>query len=185
LAEPSETKQVSREPTVAADELVSALRSLAAQVGSLQTEVQSLRAESRGLPIGEADRHGWDETAPIVREGPAWIRSVDSPRPRGLAIPWLLLEVAFLVAIAVLAVVADLDPYAIAGVMAAAWALVAVAEWLAARGERSDRRLVYRAGTPPTMPQPDDTAWFAQNGGDTVLDEPSAERQPARLPPSD
>ena len=184
MADPAETTQVSREPTKPEDELVSALRSLAAQVGSLQTDVQSLRAESRSLPTGEADRHGWDEAAPIVREGPAWVRSVDSPRPRGLAIPWLLLEIAFLVAVAVLAVVADLEPYAIAGVMAAAWALVALAEWLAARGERRDRQIVDRASAPSVL-QPDDTAWFGQNGDDALLDAPSAERQPARLPPSD
>jgi len=184
MADPSETTQVSREPTTPDDELVGALRSLAAQVGSLQTDVQSLRAESRGLPTGEADRHGWDETAPIVREGAAWVRAVDSPRPRGLAIPWLLFEIAFLVAVAVLTVVADLEPYAIAGAMAVAWALVALAEWLAARGERSDRQLVYRASA-PSVPQPDDTAWFAQNGGETFVDEPSAESKPALLPPPD
>lgn len=184
MADPSETTQVSREPATPEDELVNALRGLAAQVSSLQTDVQSLRAESGGLPTGEADHHGWDEAAPIAREGAAWVRSVDSPRRRGLAIPWLLLEIVFLVAVAVLAVVADLEPYSIAVVMAAAWALVALAEWLAARSERRDRQLVYRAST-PSMPQADDTAWFGQNGDNTMLDAPSAERQPARLPSPD
>lgn len=183
MADPSETTQVARESTTPDDDLVAALRSLAAQVGSLQADVQALRSESRALPLGEADRHGWDEHAPIVREGPAWVRSVDSPRPRRLPVPWLLLEILFLVAIAVLAAVADLEPYAIAGVMIAAWALVAVAEWLSARGERLERQLVYRAST-PAAPPPDDRAWLGSNG-DTLLDAPSDERTPARLPPVD
>ena len=186
MADPSETTQVSRESNVPDDELVGALRDLAAQVDSLHADVNALRTESRALPLGEADRHGWEEGAPIVREGPAWVRSVDSPRRRGLAIPWLLLEITFLVAVAVLAAVADLEPYAIAGAMVAAWALVAVAEWLAARGERRDRQLVYRAsaGT-SSVPPPDDRAWFGTNGDDTMLDAPSEERPPARLPPAD
>lgn len=183
MADPSEATQVSREST-ADDDLVAALRGLAAQVGSLQADVQALRSESRGLPLGEADRHGWDESSPLVREGPAWIRSVDAPRPRGLAIPWLLLEIAFLVTVAVLAAVADLEPYAIAGVMVAAWALVAVAEWLSARGEQLERQLVYRAST-PAAPPPDDRAWFGTNGDETMLDAAAEERPPPRLPPVD
>jgi hypothetical protein len=184
MADPSEATQVSRESTAPDDELVAALRSLAAQVGSLQDDVNTLRAEARGLPLGEADRHGWDEGSSIVREGPAWVRSVDSPRPRGLSIPWLLLEIGFLVAVAVLAAVADLEPYAIAGVMIGAWALVALAEWLSARGERLERQLVYRASTPAAPPS-DDRAWFGSNGDDTMLDVTADERTAPRLPPVD
>ncbi len=184
MADPSETTQVSREPAVQEGELVDALRSLASQVGSLQADVQSLRAEARGLPVGEADRHGWEEGtgAPVVRESAAWVRSVDSPRPRGLAIPWLLVEILFLVAVAVLAIVADLEPYAIGAVMLGAWILVALAEWLAARSDRQRNLLVY-GGAPAGAPIPDDTAWFGTNGDDTLLDAPSSERPPARLPP--
>lgn len=185
MADPSETTQVSRESTTAEGDLVGALRALAAQVGNLQADVQALRAESRALPVGEADRHGWEDATPIVREGPAWVRSVDSPQSRGLAIPWLLLEIAFLVAVAVLAVVADLEPYAIAGVMIVAWALVAVAEWLTTRGERRGRQLVYSVATPAPVPPPDDRAWLGTNGDDAMLDAPSEERPPARLPPPD
>jgi hypothetical protein len=110
---------------------------------------------------------------------------VDSPRARGLAIPWLLVEILFLVAVAVLCVVAGLDPPAIAGVMVVAWALVAVGEWFAARADRDRHRLSYGlgSGTPAAVSAPDDLAWFASNGDDTLLDAPSAERPPARLPP--
>lgn len=184
MADPSETTQVSRESTTRQDDVVAALRALAAQVGSLQADVQALRSESRGLPAGDSDRHGWDESAPIVREGPAWVRSVDAPRPRRLPVPWLVLEAGFLVAVAVLAIVADLEPYAIASVMVVAWLLVALSEWLAARGERHERELVYRAATPVTPPTEDRT-WLAANGDETLLDAPPQERPPARLPPPD
>jgi hypothetical protein len=186
VADPSETTQVSREPAAPEGELVDALRVLATQVGSLQADVQALRAETRAaLPVSEADRHGWDEGAPAVREGPAWVRSVDSPRPRGLAIPWLLVEIVFIVAVAVLAVVADLEPYAIGAVVLGAWALVALAEWLAARSARQQHVLIYGGGTTAATPVPDDRAWFGTNGDDTLLDAPSSERPPARLPPAE
>jgi hypothetical protein len=181
VADPSETTQASHEPATQ-DELVSALRALAAQVGDLQADVQALRSDARGLPSGDPG-HGWDEGATAVREGPAWVRSVDSPRPRGLAVPWLLVEIVFLVAVAVLAIVADLEPYAIAGVMAVAWVLVALGEWLSARGERQRHLLVYGPGPSVAPPVPDDRAWFGTNGDETLLDSPSAERPPARLPP--
>jgi hypothetical protein len=184
MADPSETTQVSREPTEQEAELVDAVRALAAQVGSLKDDLHALRAEARALPSGEADRPGWEEGVPMaVREGPGWIRSVDSPRARGVAIPWLLLEILFLVAVAVLCVVAGLDAPVIAGVMVAAWALVALGEWFAARIDRERHALVYGAGTPIAANVPDDRSWFASNGDDTMLDAPSAERPPARLPP--
>ena len=184
MADPSETTQVSREPTEQDAELVDAVRALAAEVGSLKDDVHALRAEARALPSGEPDRPGWDEGAPVaVREGPAWVRSVDSPRARGIAVPWLLLEILFLVAVAVLCVVAGLDAPVIAGVMIAAWALVALGEWFAARADRERHALVYGAGAPIAPSVPDDRSWFASNGDDTLLDAPSAERPPARLPP--
>jgi hypothetical protein len=183
MADPSETTPVSQEPTEGDAELVDAVRMLTAQVGSLSDDVHALRVETRALPSGETDRPGWDERGPIVREGAAWVGSVDSPRDRGIAIPWLLLEILFLVAVAVLCVVADLDAPAIAGVMIAAWLLVALAEWLASRADRQRHALVYGAGVPVAAGMPDDRSWFASNGDDTMLDAPSSERQPARLPP--
>ena len=186
MADPSETTRVSREPTERDAELVSAVRALAAQVGSLKDDVHALRTEAHALPASEADRHGWDDSAPVaVREGPAWVRSVDSPRARGLAIPWLLLEIVFLVAVAVLCVVAGLDAPVIAGVMVAAWALVALGEWFAARADRERHEYVYGASVPVAASVPDDRSWFDTNGDDTMLDAPSAERPPPRLPPAE
>jgi hypothetical protein len=186
VADPSETTQVSLEPTEHDAELVSAVRALAAQVGSLKDDVHALRAEAHALPASEADRHGWDDSAPVAaREGPAWVRSVDSPRARGLAIPWLLLEIAFLVAVAVLCVVAGLDAPVIVGVMVGAWALVALGEWFAARTDRERHEYVYGSAPPIAASVPDDRSWFDTNGDDTLLDMPSAERPPPRLPPAE
>jgi hypothetical protein len=181
MADPSETTQVSQSQEA---DLVDAVRALAGQVESLQEDVRALRAETPTLPPGETDHHGWDEGAPVsIREGPAWIRSVDSPRARGIAVPWLLLEIVFLVAVAVLCAVAGLDALVIVGVMVAAWALVALGEWLLSRAERERHALVYGTGAPPAASMPDDRSWFGSNGDDTLLDAPSAERPPARLPP--
>ena len=183
MADPSETTQLSHEPTEQESELIDAVRALSAQVGSLQDDVHALRAEAHSLPAGEPDRHGWDEGAPGVREGTAWVRSVDSPRPRGIAIPWLLVEILFLVAVAVLCAVAGLDAPVIVAVMLGAWALVALAEWLVSRAELEQYAFAYRTGSPITRSLPDDRSWFDSNGDDTLLDMSSAERPPTRLPP--
>jgi hypothetical protein len=183
MTDPSETTQVSHEPIEHEAELIDAVRALSAQVGSLQDDVHALRAEARALPGDEPDRHGWDEGAPGVREGPAWVRSVDSPRQRGIAIPWLLVEILFLVAVAVLCIVASLDAPVIVAVMLAAWALVALAEWLVWRAEREQYAFGYGRGAPLTVSLPDDRSWFDSNGDDTLLDLSSAERPPTRLPP--
>ena len=184
MPDPSDTTQVSHDPIGHESELVDAVRELTSRVESLQDDVHALRAEAHALPADDADRHGWDEGAPAAgREGPAWVRSVDSPSPRGIAVPWLLLEILFLVAVAVLCAVAGLDPPVIAGVMVAAWLLVALGEWLVSRAERERHALVYRRDAPIAASLPDDRSWFASNGDDTLLDLPSAERPPTRLPP--
>jgi hypothetical protein len=183
MADPSETTQVSHEPTGHDAELVEAVRSLAAQVGSLKDDVHALRSDAGALPRDQS--HGWNEGAAVVRDGPAWVRSVDSPKPRGIAIPWLLAEILFLVAVAVLCAVAGLDAPVIVGVMVAAWVLVALAEWLVWRAERERHSFSYPRGTQFPMRLPDDRTWFDSNGDDTLfdLDLPSAERPPTRLPP--
>jgi hypothetical protein len=101
-------------------------------VGGLQAELQALRAQVRPLPEGP-DAPGWEESAPARRESSPWVHSLDRPGPRGPAVPRLLIEVVFLVAVALGAAIAELDPVVIVVLMACAWALVAVAEWIAAR----------------------------------------------------
>ena len=184
MADPSETTQVSRAPADEdSEELLDAVRSLSEQVGGIQAELHALRAETRTLPPGE-DRPGWDESAPVasaVREGPEWIRSIGAPRPGGLAVPWLVLEILFLVAVAILCVVADFDPPVIAGVMVAAWVLVAIGEWFAFRSARRQRALIYGAPV-PVQTLPDDPSWLAVSSEETRADG-SAEHTAALLPP--
>jgi hypothetical protein len=183
VADPSETTQVSREPArEEPEELLGAVRSLASQVGGLQAEMHALRQEARGLPSENGERPGWDEGRPVVRESPTWVRSVDSPRSRSLAIPWLLLEILFLVGVAVLAAVADLDAPAIVGLMIVAWLLVATGEWAGARGALRERALVYGSGA-PQVGLPDDPSWFDASGTEAALDVTTDDRTAARLPP--
>jgi Flp pilus assembly protein TadB len=183
VADPSEATQVSGEPAEQeTDELLGAVRSLSSQVGSLQDDVAALRHEAqRGLPAADGDRPGWEESQPVVRERPEWVRSVDSPGMRRIEVPWLLVEIVFLVAVAALAAVAGLDPAVIAVVMVVAWLLVAVGEWAMARAAAREHVLIY-GGSAPRASVPDDPMWFASSGEDTALDV-AHDRPGTRLPP--
>ena len=183
MADPSETTQVSREPAAEnGEDVLSAVQALAGQVGGLQAEVTALRHEARALPSENGERPGWDEGRPVVRESPSWVRSVDSPRSRSLAVPWLLLEIVFIVAVAVLAAVAGLDAPAIAGVMIGAWVLVAIVEWATARSQMREQALTYGTTAVQTG-LPNDPTWFDAVGPDTALDVAADDRAPTRLPP--
>jgi hypothetical protein len=200
VADPSETTQVSQEPKEPeAAELLGAVRALSAQVGGLQAELQALRARTRALPPAP-DAPAWDQSTPVPREKSAWMRSLDRPGPRPPAVPRLLLEIVFLVAVAGAAAIADLEPVVIGVLMAIAWALVAAVEWFAARAAR-------RQGEMSAMPLAgagaffaDDPSWFApplerapveSGAGEVAVDEdtdqgeepePEVETAP-RLPP--
>src|SRR5262245_16714735 len=164
------------------EDVLAAVRELAEQVGGLQSEVSALRHDARALPSENGERPGWDEGRPVARESPSWVRSVDSPRSRGLAVPWLLLEIFFLVAVAVLAAVAGLEAAAIAAVMIGAWALVAIVEWATARSHVREQALTYGA-TAVQAGLPNDPNWFDAVGTDTALDTAADDRVPTRLPP--
>ncbi len=183
MADPSETTQVSHAPAEeGAVELLGAVRSLTSQVEGLQAEVQALRHETRALPSENGEHTGWDEGRPVVRESPSWVRSVDTPGARGLAVPWLLVEILFLVAVAALAAVAGLDAPVIAGLMVGAWLVVAAAEWATARSSMREHALVYGTSVPPSG-LPDDPSWLATSGADTMLDVAADDRTATRLPP--
>jgi len=129
------------------------------------------------LPSENGEQTGWDVGRPVMRESPSWVRSVDSPRLRGLSVPWLLLEIFFLIAVATLAAVAGLDAPVIAGVMIVAFLLVATAEWAAARVAARERAVLYGLSAPPPG-LPDDPSWFDATALDVDLDGTST-----RLPP--
>jgi hypothetical protein len=63
--------------------------------------------------------------------------------------------------------------------MVAAWLLVALGEWVAARNAAREYELVYGVTAPPGVP--DDPRWF-DTAEDTALDAPD-ERTATRLPP--
>ena len=185
MADPSETTQVSREPVDPEnEELLAAVRALAAQVGGLQAELQGLRTQTRPLPAQDGERPGWDDGATANRERAAWVRSLDTPTVRRAAVPWLLLEILFLVAVAILAAVAGLDAPVIVAVMVAAWLLVALAEWTAARAARRQDTLAYGSIVPGAAALPEDPSWFAPPVERTALEIADVgESTAARLPP--
>jgi hypothetical protein len=161
VADPSETTQVSLEPKEPeAAELLGAVRALSAQVGGLQAELQALRAQSRTLPPSP-DAPAWDRSAPPRREKSAWMRSLDRPGQRPPAVPRLLLEVVFLVAVAGAAAIAELEPAVIVVLMLGAWALVAGVEWFAARAARQHAEMSAMPLAGAGAIYPDDPSWFA------------------------
>ena len=171
MADPSETTHVSRAPAETDEqELLSALRALASQVGGLQAEIQELRNQTHPLPPGELERPGWDDASPTLREGGAWVRSLDAPSARRLSVPWLALEIAFLAAVAVLAVVADLDASVIVALMALAWVVVALAEWAGARASRQRHAMTYGTYVPAAPALPEDPSWLEPPSERTTLD---------------
>lgn len=175
-AEPSEARGAEH------DELLSAVRALSEEVGELHAELQEIRSQSR-LPVAGADAPGWEDRAPARLESPAWVRSLDSPSFRGPAIPRLLLEVVFLVAVALVSAIARLDTPAIVGVMALAWGLVALTEWLAARRARQREELAYASLRHGTI-YAEDPSWFGpplERGELDAVDEPAATA--TKLPP--
>jgi hypothetical protein len=175
VADPSETTQVSVEPTDPEQvELLGAVRALSAQVGGLQAEVQALRASSRALPAS-ADAPAWDQSTPARREKSAWMRTLDRPGPRPPAVPRFLLEIVFLVAVAGAAAIAELDPVVIILLMAGAWALVATAEWFAALAARRQAEVSAMPLAGAGSIFADDPSWFA----------PPLERQPVGPAPDD
>jgi hypothetical protein len=185
VADPSETTQVSREPAdLESEELLAAVRALATQVGELQAELQALRAQSRSLPAQDEEQPGWDDRTPARRDSPAWVRSLDTPTLRRAAVPWLLLEILFLVAVAGLAAVARLDAPVVVAVMVGAWLLVALAEWTAARAARSRDAVLYGSLAPGAAALPEDPSWFGPPVERTALSIADVEESTAaRLPP--
>jgi hypothetical protein len=175
VEDPSETTQVSVESTDPEQvELLGAVRALSAQVGGLQDELQALRASSRALPAA-ADAPAWDQSTPARREKSAWMRTLDRPGPRPPAVPRFLLEIVFLVAVASAAAIAELDPVVIVLLMAAAWALVATAEWFAALAARRQAEVSAMPLAGAGSIFADDPSWFA----------PPLERQPVGPAPDD
>jgi hypothetical protein len=171
------------EPSISTAEsadVLEAVRDLSERVGGLQAEVTALRAEARPLPAAPGEAPGWGSEG--RRDTLAWVRDLESPARRRPDIPWLLLEITFLAAVAVGAAVADVEWPVVVALMAGAWALVALGELAAARSARRRAEAayaplaIYGAGAPP------DPSWFAPPVERTALDA-GDEDTGTRLPP--
>lgn len=173
------------EPSTGTDTaaVLGALRELSARVGSLQAEVQTLRAQTRALPAAE-DAAGWDDSRSGGPDLLTWVRALDTPPPREPAVPRLLLEIVFLVSVALAAAIAELEVVEIVAVMAGAWILVALAELATARSARKRAEAVY-APFPGVAPgYPTDPSWFAPPVERTALDVVQTDADSrAKLPP--
>lgn len=104
------------------------VRELESVAGELRDELRSLRAERIAPPF---DEEHWPAD-PVAHPSPEWVAAVPPPFARGVTVPRLAVEAAFLLGVAALAGLADLSAAWIVLVMAVAWALVALAEWAAA-----------------------------------------------------
>lgn len=116
-----------------------AFATFADRVGELETVASELRAELRSLRAERAApsfaNEDWPLDAGVAsggRPSADWVASVPPPLARGLTVPRLAIEGAFLVVVAALAGLADLGAAWIVLVMAVAWGLVALAEWATA-----------------------------------------------------
>jgi hypothetical protein len=164
-------------------ELTTVVRDLADRIEALQADVRRLGGP--GLPSAEP---GWsDEDArPPATPSYAWVSSIGAPVRRRPGVPRLLLEVLFLVAVAIAAAIADLDAPVIAGVMTAAWVLVALIEWTASRADRRREAIPTISPVAAPVQLPADPAWFVPPVEHTLL-EPAADSPTAitKLPPAD
>jgi hypothetical protein len=153
-------------------EVLEAIRELSARVGGLQADVNALRSQPPKLPSvdGRRDPH-------------AWVRELEGPARRRPDVPWLLLEITFLAAVAVGAAVADLRPLVVVALLAGAWALVAIGELAGARAARRRAEAAYAPMAISGQGLPPDPSWFAPPVERTVLDA-GGEDTGARLPPA-
>ena len=184
MADASETTEVSVEPEgQEARELLDAVQTLSSQVGGLQSELHALRSQVRPLPE-PADAPGWGDSPSARRESSPWVRTLERPAPRGPAVPRLLLEIVFLAGVALALAIAEVEPLVIALVMAAAWVLVALAEWIAARAalRHAYVRAAPLSGTGAFFGE--DPSWFGPPAGRpaveaAAVDEDTQTRLPA------
>jgi hypothetical protein len=152
------------------EDLGEELRALRAQVTALQADVR--RLEASGLSGSE---HGWAVDEQSGEPSLSWISALEAPSPRRLAVPRLVLEIAFLVLVAVLAVLAELETAAIVALMGAAWLLVAFAEWASSRADRRREELLLASPFVSQPPPASDPAWFAPPVEHTILQTPDAD----------
>jgi hypothetical protein len=166
------------------------VRELEEELAALRPVAAELRQELRALRVGlgstaelDAD-DDWPSGNGSEHKTALWSGAAPPPPlPKPVVVPRLILEAAFLALAATLAALADLSAVAIVGVMAGAWLIVALSEWVAFEKQRRWRLdevapLVGESGSP---------AWYMPPVEQTMLEPPdrSAAHTIVSLPPGD
>jgi hypothetical protein len=158
----------SRELVHELEEELAALKPMAAE---LRQELRALRSGVGSTTQLDLDDEEWNGSNGSSHGPSAWsVGATPPPLPRPVIVPRLVLETAFLVLAAAIAVLADLEPVWIVAVMAAAWVIVALSEWAAFAKQRRWRLdevapMVGEGGSP---------AWYAPPVERTMLEPPAA-----------
>ena len=163
-------------------ELAQVVRDLSDRIEALQADVRRLGGP--GLPSAEP---GWssEDAPPSAAPSYAWVSSIGVRGRRRRGVPRLLLEVLFLAGAATAAALAELDAPVIAGVMAGAWALVALIEWAASRADRRRDAIPSLAPAARPEPPPADPSWFVPPVEHTLLEPaPDSPTAVTKLPPA-
>ena len=169
MAEQDDRQELERE-LAASRELV---RELETELAALKPVAAELRQELRALRAGlgstaeleELDEEDWPSENGSGQLHGGFATTLPPPLPRPVVVPRLILETAFLVAAAAVAVLADLEPLWIVAVMAAAWVLVALSEWAAFAKQRRWRL----DEVAPPVGEGGSPAWYVPPVEQTVL----------------
>jgi hypothetical protein len=167
------------------------VRELEAELAALRPVAAELRMELRAIRTGlgstaelDPDDDDWPSANGSERSGALWSGAAPPPPlPKPVMVPRLILEAAFLALAATIAALADLSVLGIVGVMAAAWVIVALSEWIAFEKQRRWRLdevapLIGESGSP---------AWYMPPVEQTMLEPPdrSAAHTVVSLPAGD
>jgi len=161
---------------VAFQRRIGALEGAVAALEPVAADLRALRAGAAAVEPDDADWAGTNGSARHAVSG-----SVPPPLPRPAIVPRLVLEAAFLAAVAAVAAIADLSAVWIVAVMAGAWVLVALSEWAAYRRQRRWRL----DEVAPLIVESSDPAWFMPPVEATMIELPEASESQtmiARLP---
>jgi hypothetical protein len=138
-------------------ELAESVRVLTDRIEALQADVRRLGG-SAALPSTDP---GWDDRGSDVEAAApsyAWVGALEPRIRRRPAVPRVLLESMFLIAVALGCALAELDGPVIAAVMAGAWVLVALIEWTSARADARRDDIVVTFAEPEQAPP--DPSWL-------------------------
>ena len=165
MAEPDERQELERE-------LETELAALKPVGAELRQELRALRAGlGSTAELEQLDEEDWPSDNGSGHDHGSWASPPPPPLPRPVIVPRLILETAFLVAAAAVAVLADLEPLWIVAVMAGAWLLVALSEWAAFAKQRRWRL----DEVAPPLAEGGSAAWYVPPVERTMLQAPSSD----------